>query len=379
MEEEKEKKVNKPLIIFLVVFLLIILGGSIFFIYQMVCVGSDDNFLNVYKNSDTGGLCLVSEIDEYCDELAFQIETENSDAKLVAVDSNNLFVLLDDNGLKLYNIENQEITAVSLEDTYSDYAIYLNNDQDKVIGIVYTNSTGKVGYYNVSLNQKLYDDKYNNISQIDDNYLNASFDTKNYLLNANEEIEELVYEQIDENDQGVYYQALSYEDKYYFFEYANESRNVNKIYANDKEVVSETSLPNYFVSFYEGNLYIVDSNTVKKYDIDANLLSTSDTYNDIKELINNNLIYVNDNKLSLVNIDSNENINILDWRDTYSYDANISRYYTKAELDSMGETDKEEGIYLVIRYSEPDENGNNGVIYCYTNNQELKTYDLKTD
>lgn len=378
MEEEKEKKVNKPLIIFLVVFLLIILGGSIFFIYQMVFVGSDDNFLNVYKMND-GTICLVSEASDSCSELAFQIETENSDAKLVAVDSNNLFILLDDNGLKLYNIENQEITAVSLEDTYSDYAIYLNNDQDKVIGIVYTNSTGKVGYYNVSLNQKLYDDKYNNISQIDDNYLNASFDTKNYLLNANEEIEELVYEQIDENDQGVYYQALSYEDKYYFFEYANESRNVNKIYANDKEVVLETSLPNYFVSFYEGNLYIVDSNTVKKYDIDANLLSTSDTYNDIKELINNNLIYVNDNKLSLVNIDSNENINILDWRDTYSYDANISRYYTKAELDSMGETDKEEGIYLVIRYSEPDENGNNGVIYCYTNNQELKTYDLKTD
>lgn len=378
MEEEKEKKVNKPLIIFLVVFLLIILGGSIFFIYQMVFVGSDDNFLNVYKMND-GTICLVSEASDSCSELAFQIETENSDAKLVAVDSNNLFVLLDDNGLKLYNIENQEITAVSLEDTYSDYAIYLNNDQDKVIGIVYTNSTGKVGYYNVSLNQKLYDDKYNNISQIDDNYLNASDDTKNYLLNANEEIEELVYEQIDENDQGVYYQALSYEDKYYFFEYANESRNVNKIYTNDKEVVLETSLPNYFVSFYEGNLYIVDSNTVKKYDIDANLLSTSDTYNDIKELINNNLIYVNDNKLSLVNIDSNENINILDWRDTYSYDANISRYYTKAELDSMGETDKEEGIYLVIRYSEPDENGNNGVIYCYTNNQELKTYDLKTD
>ena len=378
MEEEKEKKVNKPLIIFLIAFLLIILGGSIFFIYQMVFVGSDDNFLNVYKMND-GTICLVSEASDSCSELAFQIETENSDAKLVAVDSNNLFVLLDDNGLKLYNIEAKEITAVSLEDTYSDYAIYLNNDQDKVIGIVYTTSTGKVGYYNVSLNQKLYDDKYNNISQIDDNYLNASFDTKNYLLNANEEIEELVYEQIDENDQGVYYQALSYEDKYYFFEYANESRNVNKIYANDKEVVSETSLPNYFVSFYEGNLYIVDSNTVKKYDIDANLLSTSDTYNDIKELINNNLIYVNDNKLSLVNIDSNENINILDWRDTYSYDANISRYYTKAELDSMGETDKEEGIYLVIRYSEPDENGNNGVIYCYTNNQELKTYDLKTD
>ena len=378
MEEEKEKKVNKPLIIFLVVFLLIILGGSIFFIYQMVFVGSNDNFLNVYKMND-GTICLVSEASDSCSELAFQIETENSDAKLVAVDSNNLFVLLDDNGLKLYNIEAKEITAVSLEDTYSDYAIYLNNDQDRVIGIVYTNSTGKVGYYNVSLNQKLYDDKYNNISQIDDNYLNASFDTKNYLLNANEEIEELVYEQIDENDQGVYYQALSYEDKYYFFEYANESRNVNKIYANDKEVVTETSLPNYFVSFYEGNLYIVDSNTVKKYDIDANLLSTSDTYNDIKELINNNLIYVNDNKLSLVNIDSNENINILDWRDTYSYDANISRYYTKAELDSMGETDKEEGIYLVIRYSEPDENGNNGVIYCYTNNQELKTYDLKTD
>ena len=378
MKEEKEKKVNKPLIIFLIVFLLIILGGSIFFIYQMVFAGSDDNFLNVYKMND-GTICLVSEASDSCSELAFQIETENSDAKLVAVDSNNLFVLLDDNGLKLYNIEAKEITAVSLEDTYSDYAIYLNNDQDKVIGIVYTNSTGKVGYYNVSLNQKLYDDKYNNISQIDDNYLNASFDTKNYLLNANEEIEELVYEQIDENDQGVYYQALSYEDKYYFFEYANESRNVNKIYANDKEVVSETSLPNYFVSFYEGNLYIVDSNTVKKYDIDANLLSTSDTYNDIKELINNNLIYVNDNKLSLVNIDSNENINILDWRDTYSYDANISRYYTKAELDSMGETDKEEGIYLVIRYSEPDENGNNGVIYCYTNNQELKTYDLKTD
>lgn len=214
--------------------------------------------------------------------------------------------------------------------------------------------------------------KYNDINQIDDNYLNASDDTKNYLLNANEEIEELVYEQIDENDQGVYYQALSYEDKYYFFEYANESRNVNKIYANDKEVVLETSLPNYFVSFYEGNLYIVDSNTVKNM-IQSQFTFYQCTYNDIKELINNNLIYVNDNKLSLVNIDSNENINILDWRDTYSYDANISRYYTKAELDSMGETDKEEGIYLVIRYSEPDENGNNGVIYCYTNNQELKT------
>lgn len=374
MEEEKEKKVNKPLIIFLVVFLLIILGGSIFFIYQMVCVGSDDNFLNVYKNSDTGGLCLVSEIDEYCDELAFQIETENSDAKLVAVDSNNLFILLDDNGLKLYNIEAKEITAVSLEDTYSDYAIYLNNDQDRVIGIVYTNSTGKVGYYNVSLNQKLYDDKYNDINQIDDNYLNASDDTKNYLLNANEEIEEF------SNEEGLNYTVFNFEGKYYYFETAYSNGSIyQKIYANNKKIIYDKIISTHLVSVYDGNLYLVDGDVVKKYDVDGNLIKTTETFGNIKQIINNSTVYIDNNYLKLTNIETDETIEIAEWDDEYTYDEYTSGYYSRENLDDMGETEKVEGIYFVINYPEKDNNGNYGIEYCYTADKKIVTYDIKTE
>ncbi|MBQ8472405.1 MAG: hypothetical protein IJ501_02765 [Bacilli bacterium] len=375
---EKKKNNLIPIVIILIV-LVLGLGG--FIVYDKVLKNDANNSntnytLNVLKSDIS---YCNSNNDNTCKDVVYTIKTETSDATFVK--SDNGFILYDDNGLKIYNAKTKEIKNIDLENNYIDYNLYLNNEKNEVAGIVYKLQNNKVGYYNVLKNMKLYDGQYELINFLDENYINAINasidDSTSYLLNTNEEKIELS-ENFDDAC-GFYYSLQNYKDKYYFFERRGcNSDFINKIYDNNKQVIFDGAVENYKVSVVADNLYLVDNNVVKKYDINGNLVSTNKSFDNIIDLIDKYVVYKNKNNLYISNFEKNDNKLITAWQDNYYYDQYTSGYYDRETLDSMGENEKFEGIYLVINYETQDANGDYGIEYCYdAETNELKTYNIK--
>lgn len=374
-------KNNKIINIFLVVLLLLILLFASYFIYEMGMRYSSreeekEYTLNVYERSD-GFICLVKEPDYMCSNLAFSIEVESSEASILKVSSNNSFILYRDNGLKIYNIDKKIKNVINLEDIYDSYEFHLNNDLDEVKGLIYKDANNMTGYYSILNNTKLYDLKYENLVARDENYLEAYDGTNNYLVNANLEKEELAYIKEDELDCGVYYEVLEYNNKYFFLEREGcMSDSIHKIYNHTKQVIYQ-EIEYYNIDFYEGMLYLNDKNIVKKYDTSGNLLSTSKNLENIISMINNYAIFIENNELSLYNVDTKDIKVITNWSSNYTYDYYTSGFYSKDQLELMEESEKQEGLYVVIMYQEPASNGYYGMEYCYNlENKEIINYPI---
>ena len=331
MEEnlvKKSKNTNSALQIFLILIIILGVCGISYFIYENALKeenleqenGNEEEkkyTLDIYKYNSTGDICGSQT--SYCSEIAFSIETETENATFIGVDYEKyLFVLYRDNGLKLYNVETKEIIKVNLEDNYKHYSIYLNNKKDKVAGIIYQLENNTFGYYNVLQNIKLYEGKYTYLSYLDENYLFGStsksgiIEFKDCLLNANKEFEELSNE-VNEPTTGTIFFLESYNGKYYFFE-SYPDGTIGKIYSNNKKIIYENSnsLERYKYSVIDGILYLVDENVVKKYDTSGNLISTSDSIENIKQIISNYVVYEKNNQLYLYNVNTKDTIKIVD-------------------------------------------------------------------
>ena len=365
MEEEKSKK---GLYIGLIIFLLLCLVGSGLFIYKrtymepmkkeetkeesqkdgFVYLDTSDykNTLDVYKNKNSD-LCLAK--NDNCSDVAFTIKTETENAKLISLYLLD-FVLYDDNGLKVYNVKSDKYQKINLENTYKEYKIYPTNSKENIIGIVYKDSNDNVGYYNVLLNKKMYENKYTYIEQIDDNYLNAFDDNKStkngkaYLLNSNEEKIELESDIKDSNG----FEAIKINNLYYFFDVSGTGGlgfGVNKIYGNDKNIIYDKGIENENVSIVNNDLYLKDGNKIIKYSNSGDILLTSDEYSNLKGSVMNYAIYVDNGKLLMQNIDNKDVIEITTWNNNYKYIEVASQYYNKEDLEKYNH---EEGIYIVI-------------------------------
>lgn len=384
MEENKKNKTKKIALISIIV-LILILGFIGYFIYYMTYTDNngEDNIddddlkytLNVYKNENN---LLCKEQSSNCKDIAFSIPTKVNNAKIIDFDQDYLFVLYEDNNeLKIFNKKLEESLGVSLEHNYKEYTIYTNNDKSNVIGIVYKTSDDKVGYFNVATGNKLYEGKYKSLILNSDSTLNACKNGTLYLLNKDSEQEELSYKVSKDADCEIYaFLSEIYSDKS-FYRVVDEFE-TKIIYSNSKKIIYDKQIKKEEVSFNDGYLYLVENKKIKKYDIDGKLISTSKEYNNIKGLLLNYVIYVQDNYLMLLNID-NEEYKVIDkWNNDYRYETGNSRYYTREMLDRMGETVKPEGLYIVIYYKEQDKNGNYGIEYCYTKDKEIKTFEVKT-
>ena len=413
--KEVDKKKSKFGIVILIIFLVVLLFGGGYFIYKQIYIEDSSNnesnkndnnnsnnssevidtsnykySMKAYK-TDTNDLCF--EYDEtYCKNLVFTLKMETDNYKVLS--KNKKYILYDDNGLKLYNSNNNEIIKIDLENTYDTYSIsyydYVES-YSKVTGIVYKNNNENASYYDLITKSKKFENKYQNLYILDENYLSGSNYTEEtstaYLLNIKDEKEELVYSDININSElgSVSFSENKYNDKYFY--------KVNKcaeycipqvIYDNNKKEIfriPSTVEMDYYSSFdhsfYEDKLYLVENKIVKKYDIEGNLISTSRQYEDFKQLITNNIIYVKNNNLVIENLDTNEIKEIVKWDNAYFYDEDTSSYYSRNALDNMNESDKEAGIYLVIYYRDMDKNGNYGMEYCYKSTGEIITYPIK--
>ena len=385
---EEKKKSNKKTIIVILLFILgIALIGAGYFIYDMTYTDNNGEdkieedveelpyTLDVYKSEYD----LCTEKTDYCTEVAFTIKTKNENSKVIAFDSDKLFVLYQDGDLlRIYNKSIDESTAIELESTYKNYEIYTNNAKDNIAGIIYTTADDKKGYFNVETGNKLYEGKYERLEQISDDYLSTHEEKEAFLLSAYSEKEELSYKESKESyGEILSFSIHTYGDKNYFvLKKCGADCETEKIYSNDKKVIIDEILYEPYYSFNNDNLYVKKENVIQKYDMSGELVSTSKEYSDIKGLINNYVVYVNKNKLTLENLETEESKELGTWNNKYFYDIYTSKYYTKLELDNMGETDKVEGLYVVIDYNGKEDSGNYGMEYCLTSDNTIKTYPI---
>ena len=351
----------------------------------------EENELIVYKTSD-GDLCVY----DYCaqkkygEQEAFRIKVSSKDAKLVASDYDNTYILFNDNGIKIYDVKNKSINNSNLNGEYKEYTIYKSEDKKKIIGIGFKDNNDYVGYYNVSLGKSLYyDKKYKNddspfIFQINDNYLSLTTDDGAYLLNANTEKIELSH-RFSENESDLYgYWGRMIGNKYiYSFGFCPDVCIIHKMYNQNLKEFFSGEVDEEYISIKDNNIYLIDNQTIKKYNNNGELINTIDKYHNIQGIISNYVVYVENNYLKIENIeDSSDNKELMEWKDDYFIDNLMSQYYSRKDLDELNEKNKKEGLYIVVYYSggsETDANGNYGMEYCYTLDKEVIEYPIKTE
>ena len=401
VQEVKEDKKNSILIISIVAFLIIVIGIYLALAKNLVKENNTNtqketeekeeqkeetkdetqsevlNYtLNVYKNKND---YLCQEYDAtYCNTVAYTIKTKTENAKIVTIQDSA--ILYDDGGLKIYNINDKQTTTLNLKNEYKNYSLKFKDS--KVIGVIYCGEATllceKGGYYNVNTKEKMYDLRYDDIGFVydDSNYLTASKGKNAYLLNINREKEEIV---TNTDSDYNYFFVYKNNDKNFYYVTDREVYNAYKFYSNDKKLIFDKKLNEGTWTFKDKYLYVVDDKVVKKYDIDGTLASTSASLNNIKGLIENYVVYVEDSKLSLKNVDNNESVVLGQWSDDYRFDNwGISGVYTREKLDSIGEKNKPEGVYVVVYFKEKDAKGRYGIEYCYTKGGTVQEFEVTT-
>lgn len=383
---ELKKKTNKKLIGIILAILGLVLVFSGYYMYKMTYTDnngedkideSDEELLynlDVYKYES--GLLCKEKNDEYCKEIAFTIKTKTENTKVLAFDEDYKFVLYeDDNSLKVFNRNLEESQGILLENSYKEYSIYKNNNKDNISGIIYKTNDDRLGYFNVATGNKLYEGKYdtNYLHQINDDYLSTVSEKEVYLLNSKEEKVELTFTGV-----GPSFSFSSYGNNKYLFvlnECAGDC-SIKKIYSNDFKEIYSGTIYEQNIGFSNDKLYFLEKDQIKKVDMNGNI-TDGKTYNDLKGIINNYAVYVDSNKIKLENIESGEIKEITNWGKTYNYDTYTSGYYSREQLDNMGETEKQEGIYVVVYYNIQDAKGNYGMEYCYASDGSIVTYEIK--
>ena len=156
----KEKKGNKNLVVVILALLLMISVG--FIVYDKVFKKSDNNsnisdgskyVLKVYGNNYSN-ICEKQDI-SYCNKVVHTIDAETSDPLILKVsDSNSDFeyVLYEDNGLKLYDVDKKSIKKIDSNSKYVQIYETLSN------GFIYADYDGnEFYYYDLINNRKIYD------------------------------------------------------------------------------------------------------------------------------------------------------------------------------------------------------------------------------
>ena len=400
--KENNKSYKNLIIIILIIIILALISGIVYFTFfnkhkeelndnniqeqeksnEEEIVNNGNYELTVYRYKNGGELTKETKKDRDLEE-AFIIKTNNSDAKVLAV-NNKFLVLYNDGGLYIYNSKTKKSEKVSLENTYKEYEIYTNEDNDSIIGIGYINNN-KYGYYNVVKKIKLYTDKYSmdelwHATQINNHYLSIHSGDMLYLLSSDSEIARLSYKDTD----NVYdYRSFGKNGKYIFaLSIVIEDDDFRRFYSNNFKLFYEAPDDGgiWNVVYNNNYLYLVDDNVLKKYNTNGDLISSNTNYVQIKGLLDDYIVYVKNDNLILENIeDSSESKVLTKWNDKWSAVTYGSGYYSREDLDSMDEKDKKEGLYIVVEYNsdKKDSKGNYGMEYCYTSLKQIIEYPIK--
>ncbi len=395
--EEKQKRKNKVLLIFLIIFIILFFAASGYIVYDKFFNKKEPIEQKEEKKEETeekepeenlpytlsipkseyGYLCKVAS--EGCSS-SLEIPTKTEDAKLLAISSLSNIVLYKDDVLRTYNVKSKKIDKIKLEDAYDAYDIATNEDETEVIGIIYkdgektvdySTTYDLVGFYNIKLDTKLYEDKnYNYIYSISDKYIGATTEneeaTQNHLLSTTKE-EEILHK---------YGTCVMYdtEDEFILEKEGCIGEQGATIYTPDKKVLAQELSSNEF-SIYNKQLYFKQDNKVVIYNIKGNKVKESSNYQEVLDIIENYVVAVNNNKLIISSLDKDFTKELDDWNDEKYYHYMISGYYKENELSN--ENEKEAGIYLIVGNHGADSSDSSGIEYYFNpETKEVKQYDL---
>ena len=163
---EKNKKRNKITIIFTIVGVLVIILGICFFAYKIVNlkenqednntpeeVEKDKDYIieTTLKFDDSGYSLNCSNAIEGC--VTYKIKTKTTNAEVLSsagYKDKYVFILYDDNGLKLYDAKEKKTQELNLkidDAAKYNYELRLNQNKDDVIGIIYRNQNSNIEKY----------------------------------------------------------------------------------------------------------------------------------------------------------------------------------------------------------------------------------------
>ena len=279
------------------------------------------NTLTIYKDDDN--YCKAES--DTCNTIADTIETDSNDAKILEFSKDNNYMLYKDNTLKIYNTNTKEINKINLENTDEETYKFIT-DKDTTMGLIYKDKdTDYMGYYNILESKKMYENKYSTIDTTDyEDYLIASLKEEekvNYsLIKTNEEQVELTDK--TNNSCELNFKIYTNNNSKIFIEYSTcPEEGIKRIYSNSKKILASNLQSKDYYSIYDGNIYINDNNDVKKYDFEGNIIDNK-KISEFKQLIRNNIIYVENNNLFLYDMNTKENIKFGEWDSNNIYQGN---------------------------------------------------------
>ena len=362
--------------------------------------------------------------DGICNILVLSIPTKTNDTKILAFDSNYLFILYrDGDELYIYEIANKSSQKIGLETNYKKYELYTNLNKEKIIGVIYCKSDYSCGYYNPIEDKKLYSNKTPGINfyPVSEDYISATVENGDgvSLLSTHEE-------KVLLTTGGYYFIAYGNDNNYLlcptiFSDGSSTSIYCESLYDRDLNMVMYKTT----VTPYDNALYFNEDNKMKKLSLNGNIsvFRTCDNecwldtdgyiiYNNKNNIMFENiktgkfidngelntyenyygidgkyLIYEFNNKIKVEDLETEKIYEIANFPDNYYYDSWWSGYYSKEVLNRSVDTkDKIEGLYIVLSYKgreengkhiDKDENGNASIEYCLDNSGNIHTYEIK--
>ena len=280
------------------------------------------------------------------DKIYKKIKTETYKPELLDISKNNKYALIKDNSLKIINLETDETTKIKLSPNYEIYTLETITNEDIIEGISFYKEkefkdVNKSGYFNYTEEKILYEDKYSVINILGKNILLASKKESNgeklYLLNDKEEkiIKEYTYKEDT---------IKIFSGKETILGLLNENETYN-LYKINGDVFAENL---DFISSDNNVIYGIKEKSVYEYSFEGEQIGfkpLKEEYLNIEFVSNRYLVYQNNNKLMLLDLNSHSPRELIEWKNTYSF-ANKIMGYSNNGLST--DTKNIEGIYIYV-------------------------------
>ena len=348
----------KKIIIFIIPIILCLILGTIGFIEKNKEKTTQTiNTLIVYIN-DEGNLCI--EKTETCKKVYKELPFEDESATIIDL-SLNKYILVKGKSLEVIDIETNKIHAT----------------EEEVFGLTYENeSSKKLGYYNIKTEQYLYEEKYKIIEIIDKNYAQALYQNNYYLISLNEEKEILKLTNINETEPDNYVKTSIYynnENEILITNPSSEHTKTGiKLYSlkNDEAILINDDIDD--ISVNDQNIYTLKDKILTIYNFEGEKIKIEDLKdNNINFLTLNYLVIKKNNQLKLLNLDTKEEIELIEMSNSY-YFSNVVQGYKESGLHEDNKNKK--GIYIVL-----DDTKNNEKIEVLFNvkTKKVEIYDIE--
>ena len=268
------------------------------------------------------------------------IKTENNNIEIIKNDEKNYVLYNDNNILKVYSVKEDKIYVSDI--TRSEYRagfVEVDEKTGKLLGVsFFPNGTSYMEFYSFLNNKRIYENTYSRITIVNDKYLSGSIE-KDGILSSIELVDindgKVIKREINDSSSEDDYDGADFiqynengNDFYILIVYEGDHYEYKKIYNNNlDEIISfgnDNKLP-WYVSFDNNQVYVVNDNMVYVYDNKGKLINNSIKYESIYEVAEKYIIAYDGHNLIITTLNRDDTI-IRSWR-YYDEHYEMSPYY----------------------------------------------------